>query len=156
MEKLDSAIRSTVRAVILREGHILFQKKQDEQNGVYYTLPGGAQESGESMIEALQRECREEIGSDVIIGDVLHLADYFKQKVSPHVHIRHQLEILFSCQVTESYQPQNGYKPDKHQVAVEWVAINKFSKITLSPGFLSQVLPLLSALPKQIYLGKFN
>lgn len=154
MEILSTTIRNTVRAVIIRDGHILMQKKQDELKGVRYTLPGGAQEVGESLLEALQRECQEEIATDVIAGEIMHMADFFKQKFQPEPHLQHQLEILFRCQVPDLYTPKNGSKPDKHQVAVEWVAIHELAQTTVFPSFLKKILSTLAEPSGPIYLGK--
>lgn len=35
---------------------------------------------GESLLEALQRECQEEIATDVIAGEIMHMADFFLNK----------------------------------------------------------------------------
>lgn len=43
----------------------------------YYKLPGGGVEAGESLLEALYRECREEIGCDIeVTGEVGSLTEY--------------------------------------------------------------------------------
>lgn len=144
MENLYPTIRNTVRAVIVRDGCVLLQKKQDEQQGTRYTLPGGAQETGETMEAALQRECLEEISSNVQPEKIIHIRDYFKHKQLPEPHIRHQLEILFQCRVPDTYIPQNGSKPDKHQIGVEWIAIDELVHHPLSPEFLRDILPELA------------
>lgn len=144
MENLYPTIRNTVRAVIVRDGRILLQKKQDELQGIRYTLPGGAQETGETLQQALQRECLEEIATEVQADKIIHIRDFFKRKSLPEPHIRHQLEILFECRISESYIPKSGSKPDKHQIGIEWIAIDELSSHTLSPGFLSDLLPELA------------
>lgn len=144
MENLYPTIRNTVRAVIIKNGRVLLQKKLDEHQGIRYTLPGGAQETGETLEEALQRECLEEIATRVLPDKVVHISDYFKHKQLPEPHTRHQLEILFRCRVPDNYVPQNGNKPDKHQIAIEWVALDELSQHRLSPDFLSDVLPKLA------------
>lgn len=144
MENLHPNIRNTVRAVIIKDGRILLQKKQDEDRSVRYTLPGGAQNTGETIQEALQRECLEEIATEVQPVKIVHISDFFKHKRLPEPHTRHQLEILFHCKIPDSYTPQNGCKPDKHQIAIEWIAVDELSKHKLSPEFLSELLPELA------------
>ena len=51
-----------VSAAILRDGHVLIVRRARPPAQSLYTLPGGAVEAGETLIEALVREMREEIG----------------------------------------------------------------------------------------------
>ena len=60
-------IRSTPRAFILSGQSLLVQEKQHPVKGTYYTLPGGKQEPGENLVEALKRECLEEIGAEISV-----------------------------------------------------------------------------------------
>ena len=61
-------IRTAARALIILEGKLLAIKMRD-QSGVFYILPGGGQNHGETLRQGLQRECLEEIGTDVDIGE---------------------------------------------------------------------------------------
>ena len=74
MENLTPVIRNAVRALIIREGRILLLRKEDER-GERFALPGGAQDLGETLEQALNRECQEEIGTGVQIIDLVHVAD---------------------------------------------------------------------------------
>lgn len=62
-EVADYKVREAVRAVVMNskgEIALLFVAKEN-----YYKLPGGGIEKGEDKMTALQRECREEIGTEV-------------------------------------------------------------------------------------------
>ena len=41
---------------------ILLTKNQDDDEGYFYLFPGGCQEHGETIHNALLRECMEEVG----------------------------------------------------------------------------------------------
>lgn len=114
-----SPIRPTVRAVIFRNGDLLVQVKEKPGLPAYLTLPGGKQEPGESAPDALRRECAEEIGAAVTVGPLLHVAEVFKDKEDG---IRHQLELLFYCEVDESYVPMVGAHPDPYQTGTIWAS----------------------------------
>jgi ADP-ribose pyrophosphatase YjhB (NUDIX family) len=70
-------VRAAVRAVIMNEeGKIALINVVNEG---YYKLPGGGIEEGEDKSMALQRECREETGSEVeVVGEIGIIIEYRK------------------------------------------------------------------------------
>lgn len=124
-------IRPVVRAVIVREGTILVQTKEKQGRGAYLTLPGGKQEAGETAEQALRRECFEEIGAEVTVGPLLHVAEVFKPKRDG---LRHQLELLFSCTVPAGYEPVIGPQPDPSQTGTIW-ADPQTQAVQFRPGY---------------------
>ncbi len=156
MDILQSGIRITVRAVIIQQGKVLLIKKENLKEGIYYTLPGGALESGETLHQAVIRECLEEINTAVDANDVLHIADLFIPKLKPTVYTRHQLEVLIQCQVPADYIPSSGPDPDKHQIGVEWLALNGLQQHTLSPHFFTDLLVNLNTEKHNIYVGSVS
>mgnify|MGYP001246774977 FL=1 len=53
-------IRTAARALIILDKKVLTIKMCDK-TGIFYILPGGGQRHGESLTDALIRECLEEI-----------------------------------------------------------------------------------------------
>ncbi len=153
MDNLQSGIRITVRAVIIQNDNILLIKKDSPNDGIHYTLPGGALEAGETLHQAVIRECLEEINASVDAFDVLHIADLFIPKLEPAPYIRHQLEVLIQCRVPVDYSPNSGPEPDKHQVGVEWITLSELNKHTLTPLFFSELLINLHSNQHKIYIG---
>jgi len=147
-------IRPTARAVIIEGRQILLLRKEGYVDGVRYALPGGAQEPGETLHQALQRECLEEIGTSVSIGSMLHVADYFKLRDSSPPTRRHLLEMLFRCQLPGDYQPHNGHRPDKHQVDVEWKSLDEILNLPLFPPYLGGCISRLNKSQRPFYLGE--
>jgi nucleoside triphosphatase len=75
----------TVGALIVNdEGKILLAKSHKWYDK--YTLPGGHVEVGESMVDALQREVKEEVGLDVevvemlLIQEAIFAPEFYKKK----------------------------------------------------------------------------
>lgn len=153
MDNLQSGIRITVRAVIVQNEEILLIKKNSPGQGVRYTLPGGALESGETLHQAVIRECQEEINTTVNAFDVLHIADFFIPKLKPKPYTRHQLEVLIQCQTPADYLPSSGTDPDKHQVGVEWLPLNELAQHRMSPSFFTDLLINLHSMEHNIYVG---
>ncbi|PIR66340.1 MAG: hypothetical protein COU51_04470 [Parcubacteria group bacterium CG10_big_fil_rev_8_21_14_0_10_36_14] len=62
--------KKRVRGIIIHDGKLILIKrvKLDE---VYYVIPGGGVEIGENNLQALKRECREELGIDVDIKSLI-------------------------------------------------------------------------------------
>ncbi len=147
-------IRNAARALIVREQAVLLLRKEYETGRVRYALPGGAQEENETLEATLQRECEEEIGVPVTMTGQLYVAEYFRRRTSQQNQIRHLLECLFCCTIPSDYQPRNGPQPDKHQVAVEWVPLDRLAEADLSHPFLTSAVA--SGAVPATYLGVFR
>lgn len=106
-----------IRGIVLLEGRLVMQRGND---GVY-KIPGGGVESGESYVETLKRELREEVGLVLIedsmkeLGEITEIRkDIFDEDTK---YISHS--IFYVCKVTEerlSITPtaseiKKGYQP---------------------------------------------
>ena len=140
MEIEPPTIRNAVRAVILRNDSVLVQRKKYEDGEVRFTLPGGAPESGETLQEGLSRECLEEIGTEIEIVDLIHVADYFKIRKTEPPTQRQLVEFLFRCRVPDQYVARNGPRPDRHQVDVTWLPLDRLIDSPLFPIGLREIL----------------
>ncbi len=150
-------IRNTVRALVVKGDHVLLIEKKGFGNSRRYALPGGGQDLGETLDSALQRECREEIGTSVTPSELLHVADFFKIKQIEPLVKRHLVEFVFLCQVPDDYRPHNGPHPDKSQTAVVWMHLDKLANLTFTPYYLSDCLTRLkNSIQRSHYLGAFH
>jgi 8-oxo-dGTP diphosphatase len=153
IENLTPDIRNAVRAVILRNDQLLLLKKTGGDRGERYALPGGAQNLGETLAQALERECLEEIGSAIEIVALMNVADHFKTRETDPPSTRHMVEFLFRCSVPDDYVAHNGFKPDKSQIDVTWVSLARLATIPMHPESLSHWLPKGILHDTAIYLG---
>ena len=153
MENLTPDIRNAVRAVIVRNEQLLLLKKTGGDRGERYALPGGAQNLGETLAQALERECLEEIGSAIEIVTLMNVADHFKARGTNPPGTRHMVEFLFRCTVPDDYVARNGSKPDKSQIDVVWVNLAKLAALPLYPESLSHWLPEGILRGTVVYLG---
>ncbi|MGB5604637.1 MAG: NUDIX domain-containing protein, partial [Gammaproteobacteria bacterium] len=130
----------------------LLQRKVEDSGAEYYVLPGGAQEHGECLTDALRRECEEEIGARIEVIDLLFVGDYFKLRRTTPPSTRQLLEFLFACTVAPDYVPRNGPRPDKHQVDVLWVRVDDLSQLNLVPADYADLL--LERGQSRVYVGQ--
>ena len=156
MTDLQLPIRNAARAVIIRDGEILLLKKVGGNRPEHYALPGGAQDPGESLTVALQRECEEEIGTQVEIGRLAHVAEFCKQRDTEPPSKRHLVEFLFLCSVPDGYRAQSGHRPDKHQVDVVWMELDGLPTAPLFPAYLRDCLVGPESAEDPFYLGMFH
>ncbi len=150
----------SAKAIIIHDDHLLAIRKRD-RDGLYYILPGGGQEVGEALPDAVKRECREEVNLDVLVGPILFIRDYIGKH---HEHAAfdrdvHQLEIMFSCTPTGSHQtPANGSLPDDGQEGVEWLPLKAIENYRIYPQAMRPYLrDMRFQMPdKTLYLGDVN
>ena len=116
-------IRSSVKAVIVRDGAVLLIRKRGN-SGDYFVFPGGGQEKFETMTTALVRECREEIGVEVVVRDLFFVREYIARNHEFAVSdpATHQNEFYFLCDIVDGV-PANGPAMDQGQIGVEWISV---------------------------------
>ncbi|KAA0564464.1 NUDIX domain-containing protein [Bacillus sp. CH30_1T] len=149
-------IRNSAKALIIRDDKILLTKNKDG-NGYFYLFPGGGQEQGETLHEALKRECIEEIGREVEVGELIHIREYIGRN---HEHASfdydvHQMEFYFRCSMfNEMDKDPAPTNPDSHQVGVEWMDLNELTNCRLYPKKIIHYLN--KDLAPVVYLGDIN
>ena len=154
--ELMPGIRNGVRAVIFRDNHVLLLRKRYEDHSERYVLPGGSQDTGETLEEALRRECLEEIGTEIRLSGLLYLGDFFKPRGTEPQTYRQQVEYFFSCEVPDTYEARNGRRPDKHQVDVVWSPVSRLDAINIFPSGVAELLMKNSIRPHSIYVGEIS
>jgi 8-oxo-dGTP diphosphatase len=82
-------------ALIVRNSRLLVcQRRHDDSHGLQWEFPGGKVEPGESPVQALARELREELGVDATIGKELYRTSHrYGQFPSAFVLIFYQAEV---------------------------------------------------------------
>ncbi len=123
--------------------------KQDDHDEVIYILPGGSQNAGETLTDAVKREVGEEIGVEVkplslefviegVYGEALHRVDF-----------------VFLCEYIGLMDRDSSTLPsDENQVEYEWLEIKNINDLPLFPSKLrKQILRLVGGEPTVMYLG---
>ena len=78
-----------VSAALIRHGgrFMICRRPAHKARGLKWEFVGGKAESGETPQEALIRECREEIGVEIEVGDIFAEVDHVYPDISIHLTV---------------------------------------------------------------------
>jgi len=153
---MKKIVRNSAKAIIILDNQLLTLKHIDAE-GEWHALPGGGQRHGETLDEALRRECKEEVGVDIIVGKLRFIREYraWKHEFWETEGEQHQVEFMFDCAILPGQEPNIGLVPDVGQIDIAWLPIHETQKFRLYPKVLSEQLTTADdALLK--YLGDVN
>lgn len=150
-------VRVAARAIIIQDGKILLNKNQ-KFGQVYYTLPGRGQEHGETIEEAVKRECLEETGAEIKVLNLCFVRDYIS---SSHEFAEqdpdfHQLELIFRCEMISEIQPERVTEMDAEQIGTEWIKVEDLKQVKLFPQAITELIIAQKWIDSSIYLGNIN
>jgi len=158
MPRIDR-IRNAARAVIIEDGHLLVVTMADER-GPYAILPGGGQRPGETLPESLRRECLEELGCEVAVGELLYVREYLghRHEFSRRHRNFHQLEAVFACRLVSRPRAEGGGERDRLQTGVAWWPLAELSTARFYPAALRPYFRPDGFVPPEgsQYLGDLN
>lgn len=119
-------VRNAVRALIVEDDKLLFIKKERPNIGIYYVLPGGAQEPNETLGQSLKRECLEELGLNIIDSKLVCIREYISQNHEYSLIMKevHAIDFMYTC-IPDSNKILNGLQADIGQIGIEWLPIAK-------------------------------
>ncbi|THC49540.1 NUDIX domain-containing protein [Streptomyces sp. Akac8] len=154
-EPVTPTIRTSAKAVVLHDGHVLLQRANWEGQDCYF-LPGGGQHPGEPLDQTARREVHEETGLRVTVERMLWLREYIGAN---HEHAdteagTHRIETIFHCTPEGDPGRLGGHAEDDVQTGLEWVELEKLPGLNLLPHALRQpIAALATAGPSSGYLG---
>ncbi len=158
-------VRNAARALIIREEKLLAVKLDNggryelrDGGDFVYILPGGGQRGGEVLTESLRRECREEIGADIEVAEMLLVREYIGRNHSfSRAHRSfHQVEVIFRCRLPHPEQVRSGGIPDKRQAGIEWLGLDQLNGLPFYPEALKPYFKDGGFHPPATYLGDVN
>jgi 8-oxo-dGTP diphosphatase len=126
-------IRVRACALVIENEAVLLVEFEDE-SGVHYNLPAGGVEPGESVVEAVRREAREEASVDVEVGPLAFVYEYFPDRDSAYTSEIHQIGLIFECRLQKGSRPAMPAAPDANQTGVRWVPLSELDRIVLYPN----------------------
>lgn len=149
------SIRSTAKAIITHKDKVLLNRCADENNGEYYSLPGGGQNKYETLYAAVVRECLEETGYTVIPTAFVALCEeicedpVFRERFPDYMH---KMYHIFRCDLSGD-EPVSPTEKDSMQLATEWVDLSKVKTIRLLPKVVGDNIDQLMSSEFALFLG---
>jgi ADP-ribose pyrophosphatase YjhB (NUDIX family) len=128
---MKPAIRHRIAGIYARGGKILLVKHR-KAGREYYLLPGGGQEIGESAVEAVAREWKEELSLSVRVGQFL----FCGESVPAESRRTQVFQMVFQIDAIEG---NIEVKREGALAGYDWVPINSLDDIAFFPDCLAQV-----------------
>jgi ADP-ribose pyrophosphatase YjhB (NUDIX family) len=147
-------VRVAAKAVIMKGDALLVVEYEDDK-GPWYILPGGKVEPGETLTQALRRECIEELETEVEVGDVWFIREYIADNHEFFAEWTagvHHLDLVFRCELVDpNYDPALVRPTGRLEKSAQWIELARLRTLRFHPP---QLLDSLSAAPPRlVYLG---
>ncbi len=153
----EKVFRHSVKAVIIKD-HQLLVESCDYGRGRFCKLPGGGQEWGETMTQALIRECKEELNIEVIPQRLLFARDYIAKNHHTTLDLPcfHLTELIFECRVRDFSTLGLGSNPDSNAQQIKWIDLDDLAGSDFYPKAIIPYLQDLATLKETLVLGDVN
>jgi 8-oxo-dGTP pyrophosphatase MutT (NUDIX family) len=139
-------IRNSAKAIIFRDGKMLATKIKDEDD-IFYIMPGGGQDTGETLEEAVVREVEEEFG---LIVEAKSLEFVIEGVTGESFH---RVDLVFLCDYIKEI-PNAEIIGDHNQIGYDWLSIENLLNEPLYPSRLrKQIMNLYNQDETIAYLG---
>jgi len=150
-------LRPSAKAILIENRRLLAVQMLDK-DGDWYMLPGGGVHFGETLHDALRRECREELGVDVEIGKLRFVREYIARnhEFAEEEADAHQIEYMFDCRVVDAATLGRGTNRDKGQLGLAWLPIESLEEYRFYPKALRGPIRRMDSEPLPTYLGDVN
>ena len=134
------------------------KQEKDDSKDVHYKLPGGGQNGGESFTDTLKRECMEELGVEIDVGEIRIIREYIgKNHEFAHIHSNfHQVEYIFCCSLKTDIDMSKSIRDNPWQIGYEWIKLSELKNKNIYPKVLSSIFDDEGNITAPIYLGDIN
>jgi ADP-ribose pyrophosphatase YjhB (NUDIX family) len=129
------------------------QQRAAERSGpLYWLLPGGGVEHGESLAAALIRETREELGMTLVVDRPIALVE----SISPdQTYQKHVLHVVLAASLPRDADAAAVHPVDPAITAARFFDPNELEKLSLRPPIAHHLASYLEELPSGLaYLGR--
>ena len=143
---MQRPIRPSAKALIIRDGRMLAIRIQDGDE-VFHIMPGGGQEPGETLADAVAREVAEEVGLRVRPRDLAFVIEGAQGEAF------HRIDLVFHCEYLGEIE-HAALHGDTNQAGFDWLDVATLNHSTLYPSKLRRpIMNLYEGKPYPVYLG---
>jgi len=141
-------IRVSGRGIVINDNKIVLNEFGD---GVYFNIPGGGVEPGETVKDAVVREIQEETGLDVTVGDLMFVLEYEPNKCDfvygdmPHISMTFRCYLNGDDTIKPPTIPDVCLEDTSLVGAAKWVPIESLKDIELLPYIHDQLMEYLDS-----------
>lgn len=115
-------ITQVVAALVIKDGRFMICRRPPHKaRGLLWEFVGGKVEPGESGEEALVRECREELGVEISVGDVF-------------MRVLHEYPDITICLTVYYAEIAKGEPQMLEHVGIEWITPEQISGFEFCPA----------------------
>lgn len=126
------------RAIIIHNGALLVNQSSNAKSGQqYFALPGGHVDAGESCVQALERELREELEVEIESGDLCFVAESIYEGRKRNDGTRHELVLFFRATLRSELTYKKGRlaSPEPKKKFL-WLPLSQLAQSPLFPPAL--------------------
>ncbi len=128
MIDMSRQIRTSAKAVIIRDGKLLAIKLNDGKEE-WYSLPGGGQDVEEGLPQTVEREVREETGINIQCRDLLFVIEGI------YGESFHRIDFVFLCDYLGEAKNVSLHN-DTNQIGFDWLDLSMLNRLPLFPSKL--------------------
>ena len=149
---IDPKVSAAVMAV--QGGKVLLLQRAMDPGRGSWCFPGGFMEIDETPQETAIRECKEELGAEIEVGELMYIREYIgKNHEFSHKDNNHQVEYMFRCFLKTQPVESQANDIDAGQNGISWINIREGSLDRVYPKVLLK--RLLTKYP-EVYWGDIN
>lgn len=119
-----------VSCIISSDGKYLLHRKKGDS---FWNLVGGRTSLGESSIDAVRREIREELGCDCVIDGLAHVSENFFCFKGTDFH---EILMIFSGELREPIREEDL----EQDIEVKWFSGEELEQIDIRPQYTRQII----------------
>ncbi len=142
-------IRVAANALIVRDGHALLVEFSGGTEREHYNFPGGGVELGETLVDGVRREVREETCLEVDVERVLLVVESVGSRNTNEIGgVRvpwNEVRFFFLCTPIDGSEARLPDGPDPNQTGVRWFPIAQLPSVDVLPQVSEHLIAALEA-----------